>query len=66
MGHGKGAIPRRKIERTLKENGYTYVRFNGHWIYKNAEGNTISIPRTCCSPLIQRLFKENNIVYQGG
>ena len=61
MSHGKGAIPMRKIERALKENGYVYDRFNGHHIYKNKEGKTIAIPRTCCTYLIQRVFKENEI-----
>ena len=61
MSHGKGAIPMRKIERILKANGYVYDRFNGHHIYKNEEGKTIAIPRTCCTYLIQRVFKENGI-----
>lgn len=61
MSHGKGNIPLRKIERTLKDNGYTYIRFNGHWIWKSPTGNTIAIPKTCCAPLIRRLYKENNI-----
>lgn len=61
MGHGKGVIPMRKIERTLKANGYEFVRFNGHYIYKNNSGNTIAVPRTCCTYLVQRLYKENGI-----
>lgn len=61
MSHGKGAIPKRKIEKILKDNGYTYVRSNGHDIYKNEEGVTISIPRTCCTYLLRREFKEKGI-----
>lgn len=66
MSHGKGTIPMRQIERTLKDNGYTYVRFNGHYIWKGEEGNTIAIPKTCCTPLIKRVFKENNIIIKRG
>lgn len=64
MGHGKGAIPKRKIEKTLRENGYEYVRFNGHYIWKGSNGNTIAIPRTYCTYLVQRVFKENGIKFK--
>ena len=61
MGHGKGAIPQRKIDKILKDNGYEFVRYNGHWIYKGTEGNTLAIPKTCCTYLVQRVFRENGI-----
>ena len=61
MGRGKGAIPYRKIDRILKESGYLYVRDNGHKIYQNNNGDIIAIPKTCCTYLIKRLFKEHNI-----
>ncbi|SDN45128.1 hypothetical protein SAMN04490370_12526 [Eubacterium ruminantium] len=61
MSHGKGSIPMRKIDHILKENNYTFVRYNGHYIWKGKEGNTVAIPKTCCTPLIRRIFKENNI-----
>ena len=61
MGHGKGAIPYRKVAKILKDNGYREVRFNGHHIYENDEGNTIAIPKTCCTYVVQREFKKNGI-----
>lgn len=63
MGHGKGSIPYRKVDKILRNNGYTQVRFNGHHIYENKEGNTIAIPKTCCTYVIQREFKTNKIKY---
>jgi predicted RNA binding protein YcfA (HicA-like mRNA interferase family) len=60
VGRGKGAIPFKKIDKILKANGYEYIRNNGHYIYSNGK-NTIAIPKTCCTYLIKRLFKENNI-----
>jgi len=65
MGHGKGAFNKRAVQRVLKENGYTLVRSNGHDIYKGGDGSTISIPRTYCTFIITRLFKENNIEIPG-
>lgn len=55
----------REIDRIMKDNNYQYVRFNGHHIWKGVDGNTVAIPRTCCRPLIQRVFKENGIVSKG-
>lgn len=60
MSHGEG-YALKDVRRILKNNGYTYDRFNGHYIYKSSTGNTIAIPRSCCRPLIQRVFKENGI-----
>ena len=64
MSHGQG-FALRDIERILKDNGYTYDRFNGHYIWKGESGNTVAIPRTCCRPLIQRVFRENGIELKG-
>ena len=61
MAHCKGTITKREIDKALKKNDYTYVRFNGHWIWKNDNGNTIAIPRSLCEPLVRRVFKENGI-----
>ncbi len=63
MSHGKGSIPYRKVDKILRKNGYKMTRFNGHYIYENIDGNQISIPRTCCTYLVQRVFKENNVSY---
>jgi predicted RNA binding protein YcfA (HicA-like mRNA interferase family) len=55
----------KEINTILKSNGYICTRINKHNIYKNTEGNTITIPRSI-NPnplLIRRLFKENNIIY---
>lgn len=64
MSHGKG-YDMREIERIMKDNDYRFVRFNGHYIYKGINGNTVAIPRTCCRPLIQRVFRENGIEIKG-
>ena len=61
MSHGKGSIPYRKVAKILKDNGYKEVRFNGHHIYENDKGNTIAIPKTCCTYVVQREFKKNGI-----
>ena len=63
MGHGKGSMSYREVDKILKNNGYKIIRCNGHKIYGNDGGNTISIPKTCCTYLVKRVFKENNIVY---
>ena len=60
---GKGAVPLRKIVKYLKKCGYEFVRYNGHYIYKNSLGDTVAIPKTCATPLIKRVFKEHNIEY---
>lgn len=62
MSRGKGAIPMREVSKILKKNGYENVRNNGHQIWSNGT-NTISIPCSCCTYIIQRLFKENKIAY---
>lgn len=59
-GRGKGAIPLRKVDKILRSNGYEKVRGNGHLIYSNGK-NTISIPLSCCTYIVKRLFKENGI-----
>lgn len=64
MSHGKGAVPKRKIEKILKANGFQYVRNNGHEIYRNDQGVTVAIPRTCCTPLLRREFKAKGIVWE--
>ena len=62
MSYGKGILSLRKIDRILKANGFVYVRNNGHQIWKNEIGNTIVVPRSCCTYIITKMFKENNIV----
>ena len=52
MGRGKGAIPMRKIKKVLADNGYKYIRNNGHMIFENEQGNTIAIPRSCCTYVV--------------
>lgn len=64
MSHGKGAIPKRKIEKILKANGFRYVRNNGHEIYKNNQGVVVAVPRTCCESLLRREFKQKGISWE--
>ena len=63
MSYKKGVMSLRKIDRILTDNGYTYVRNNGHQIWKGPKGNTIVIPRSCCTVLINKLFKKNNLEF---
>ncbi len=55
-------MPYRKVDKILKNNGYRMTRCNGHFIYENSEGRMISIPKTCCTYIVQRVFKDNCIV----
>ena len=61
MSYGKGVLPIRKIEKILKYNGYVYIRNNGHQIWKGSDGSTIVVPRSCCTYIVNKMFKENNI-----
>ena len=63
MGHGKGQIKKQKIVQVLKQNGYRYVRSNGHDIYKNDSGVIISVPRSCNKLVMQREFKTKGIAW---
>lgn len=48
--------------RILNNNGFHYVRSNGsHYIYKNSDGNHISIPLKLSCVIAQRLIKENDL-----
>lgn len=52
----------RDFNRVLRKNGYKPVRHNGsHQIYKNVQGNTISINGTPNGCIVARLIKENNL-----
>lgn len=54
----------RKIDKVLRDNGFSIDRKKGdHVIYKRGE-NHISIPCSNCNGImLQRLFKENDIKY---
>lgn len=52
----------REVQDILKANGYTCIRYNKHYIWKNTEGNIISIPHSANPMVIRRVFKENNII----
>lgn len=46
----------------LRKNGYYLDRQKGsHSIFKNTEGNHISIPRKISMVVANRLIKENNL-----
>lgn len=52
----------RKMKRILKDNDYELARSKGdHFIFKNAAGNTISIPARLNLMIMQRLIKENKL-----
>lgn len=57
---GKGAIPLREVQRTLRENGYELDRINRHFIYKKGN-DTFILPRNCHDMLLRRMYKEHNI-----
>lgn len=55
---------KKDVSKIMKNNGYYVVRSSGdHTIYKNDNGNTISIPlsREPNKMLMRRLIKENNL-----
>ena len=64
MAHGKGQIKKQKIVQILKQNGYRYVRSNGHDIYKNDSGVIISVPRSCNKCVMRREFKTKGIAWE--
>ena len=64
MAHGKGQIPKRKIEKILKANGYRYIRSNGHDIFGNDQGIIISVPRSCNKCVMQREFKAKGVRWE--
>lgn len=46
----------------VKDNGYSYKHCRGsHYIYINATGRHISIPRSLEAPIANRLIKEYNL-----
>lgn len=59
MCYGKGKISLRKIEIILKNNGFIYVRNNGHQIWRGPKGNMVVIPRSCCTYIIDKIIKDN-------
>ena len=54
----------RQFRRILRNNGFVYTRSSGdHDIYKNGNGEHISIPANKTNKmLVRRLIKENNLV----
>ena len=56
-------ISRERFIKILKNNGYEHIRTKGsHSIYKNSEGNHITVSLNLKSVVYQRLIKENNLV----
>lgn len=54
----------RKFIRLLRENGYKLIRQNGsHSIYKNDNGNTITININLNAMVARRLIRENNLKF---
>ncbi len=54
---------KRTFQKLLESNGYHYVRCNGsHFIYKNEQGNTISMNKDLNRMVAMRLIRENNLV----
>lgn len=53
---------RSEFIKMLERNGYYYDRNNGsHSIYKNKDGNHITVPYKIEAPIAKRLIKENNL-----
>lgn len=53
----------REVKQIIRDNGYRFDRQTGsHEIYKNDEGDSITIKSTKCNKMIfQRLVKEHNL-----
>lgn len=53
---------KRQFTDILKNNGYWLERTSGsHYIYKNTDGQTISVPQSCKSVVLLRLIKEHSL-----
>lgn len=53
----------RKFRRLLENNGYEKIRIAGsHYIFKNAEGNTVSVPKDLNRMIERRLKIQNHLV----
>lgn len=58
---GKGKYNQREIKKVLRRNGYRVVSESKHIIFKNEDGDMISIPRNCKNSIIAYEFKHHNI-----
>ena len=53
----------RKFTRMLTDNGYKRTRIRGsHYIFENAEGNSITVNKDINRMVKARLIKENHLV----
>ena len=53
----------RKFTRKLVNNGYKRTRIKGsHYIFENAEGNTITVNKDINRMVKTRLIKENHLI----
>lgn len=55
----------KRIHRDLLANGFMLSNNkhkSSHMVYKNESGKIIVIPKSCNKYLIERLYKENNII----
>lgn len=60
---GNGVIPLRDVQKALVANGFRLDRNNGHFIYVNDKTKkVVALPRKCNQRIVQRIYKENNIV----
>ena len=57
----KGTMTFREVQAILRANGYYLDRTESHYIYKNEDGDTFILPRSCNDMLLRRMFKEHAI-----
>lgn len=51
-----------KVDKILRKNGWYLERYSGdHRIYKNTQGQHMSIPPSLNKMMLKRFFKEFNI-----
>ena len=60
---GKGTYNLRQITKILNSNGYTLSHRTKHYIFKNNNNDTISIPHHCKDSVLIREFKKHNIIF---
>ena len=58
---GSGRYNIRDITKILKSNGYSIVNQKKHIIFRNTDGDIISIPRNCKDSIVKYEFKHHNI-----
>lgn len=58
---GGGKYNMRMIKKIMKDNGYRLVSERKHMIFKNDDGDMVSLPKNCKDSILKYEFKHHNI-----